>query len=1481
MAQLRSQDEEADRDTPVTDDGAAGGGAKVVTPSAPPQRQQQQQDPLYQRGVPAAAAPHASIATHAASPPRAAQAQAAATTPTAASAPAVAGGVAVAQAPAASTDALHASMATHAASPPRAAQAQSTATTPAPSPAPAAAAAAATAGSPFARPPPVLLPSPPPASGAGAGAGAAAGAGAGASPAHDVSVGSVTFADGSTYNGILKGGLPDGLGTCSWSDGSSYDGEWRRGLMHGYGTFLWPSGQRYDGEWKDGFRDGIGVKRYADGSTFDGFWRSGAKNGVGVFRPASSADRAGASASQLPQALVLSNMPAGAAAIGHEVQAAAVQSLGQLGTTATTAFHDLEAGAERLARLAGQAELGALAQIARLPLVGSGEQATGAADAGAAGGPVPSGAPPVEASAAAAAVFATHGDATKATQGNGSAASAAPLEAHTPEVGAAAAVAAPIPPMRSLQTESMVSVYGAAGVGAPPKKEVFIRKFADGVLVREDKLSRDDIKLIFGDLAKDAGDYGKGKEKLGDKSSKKALRRVRKALGIPQKLQQKKGQLLYKGMPGYELMVRLQLGIRYSVGLANRQLLLHGQAREAAADQVSLKSLVPADFVAKTKVLFPSAGSTRTPAHPSSDFKWIDYSPDVFRNMRNMWGVHDAEYMLSLGASSKLWQLNSPGKSGCLFFLSDCDKFIIKSTTKAEAQKLVAMLPAYYNFVCSNPGTLCMRFYGVHGVKQVHGRTVRFLVMSNMFHTDLQIHRKFDLKGSWHGRTVGDADPDDLKTVFKDLDWDLQLRLPPEQHAKLITQLKKDSEFLRAAGVMDYSLLIGVHFCHQRPASLDGGPAPLLGVQPSNTAAGLSKRASAGIGAVASVHAAGPLAAAAAAVSAAVSSAAAALGVGSKGGHSSSAAHAPSAGSTGASAAASGACGAPPPQPLPPQPSRSPAGPGGGGIGRGASAGGGAPAVAPQLARAGSSGGGGPTSPFAIDDRAATAAAAVAHFALPPSLASEVSSSHNLSGRPGQFQAAPLLQPAGSSGLENFRRLSPSVSRRLDAALSGSGAQILIEPASLSQQPQQLQQDQLQQLQQPQQDQLQQPLQLQQDQLQQLQQPQQGLLQQPQQAAQQATQHQQAAAGGAGTGGGARNFEMFSSRVNVDRRLAVIEARMREHPERYSADRISDVLALYKLRILGDTLRMKSQHDSKPAAVLDAMQRWRQELRSEHGVSPSGVATSGPSGANSAPSFGSAPGLGPQRFSSQLEPTAEGHEGGESEDAGSLAGTSSNAASPRASGPRDGQSGGRAQMRGREEPLADRPFLEGHLGFGIPAVAMHRTRWDGGETVEPNGKGGKDGKGGAVAKDGKWGSKWARLTGKASKADEAPKDDGGSRTAEIGNPEEVILFVGIIDVLQDYNVRKLFERGIKGVLANRDAISVAPPGLYAKRFFDFLGREVFVEDTPPALPHAHPCLGAGPGGGRPHHAGGPSIIVEEGDDDDEDLDGSSYLGGSP
>ena len=101
----------------------------------------------------------------------------------------------------------------------------------------------------------------------------------------DLAVGTVTFNDGSSYTGTLLNGIPDGLGTCTWVDGNSYDGEWKNGTMHGFGTFLWTSGQRFDGEWRDGRRDGVGVKKYSDGSTFDGLWKDGKKHGVGLFRP--------------------------------------------------------------------------------------------------------------------------------------------------------------------------------------------------------------------------------------------------------------------------------------------------------------------------------------------------------------------------------------------------------------------------------------------------------------------------------------------------------------------------------------------------------------------------------------------------------------------------------------------------------------------------------------------------------------------------------------------------------------------------------------------------------------------------------------------------------------------------------------------------------------------------------------------------------------------------------------------------------------------------------------------------------------------------------------------------------------------------------------------------------------------------------------------------------------------------------------------
>lgn len=55
---------------------------------------------------------------------------------------------------------------------------------------------------------------------------------------------------------------------------------------------------------------------------------------------------------------------------------------------------------------------------------------------------------------------------------------------------------------------------------------------------------------------------------------------------------------------------------------------------------------------------------------------------------------------------------------------------------------------------------------------------VRFIVMGNMFCTELRIHRRFDLKGSSQGRSADKVEIDE-NTTLKDLDLDFVFRLDP------------------------------------------------------------------------------------------------------------------------------------------------------------------------------------------------------------------------------------------------------------------------------------------------------------------------------------------------------------------------------------------------------------------------------------------------------------------------------------------------------------------------------------------------------------------------------------------------------------------------------------------------------------------------------------------------------------------------------
>ncbi|GMH31345.1 hypothetical protein Nepgr_033188 [Nepenthes gracilis] len=259
------------------------------------------------------------------------------------------------------------------------------------------------------------------------------------------------------------------------------------------------------------------------------------------------------------------------------------------------------------------------------------------------------------------------------------------------------------------------------------------------------------------------------------------------------------GETISKGHKCYDLMLNFQLGIRYSVG------------KHASM----LRNLKPGNFHPKEKfwTRFPPEGSKMTPPHQSPGFRWKDYCPTVLRHLRELFQINPIDYMMAICGNDVLRELSSPGKSGSCFYLTQNGKFMIKTVRKCEVKVLIRMLPSYYKHVCRYENSLVTRFYGVHCVKPIGGQKTRFIVMENLLCSEYPIHRRFDLKGSSYGRTTEKLKVDiDETTTLKDLDLNFVFRLQTSCYQELIKQIERDCEFLQGERIMDYSLLVGVHF---------------------------------------------------------------------------------------------------------------------------------------------------------------------------------------------------------------------------------------------------------------------------------------------------------------------------------------------------------------------------------------------------------------------------------------------------------------------------------------------------------------------------------------------------------------------------------------------------------------------------------------------------------------------------------------------
>ena len=63
-----------------------------------------------------------------------------------------------------------------------------------------------------------------------------------------------------------------------------------------------------------------------------------------------------------------------------------------------------------------------------------------------------------------------------------------------------------------------------------------------------------------------------------------------------------------------------------------------------------------------------------------------------------------------------------------------------------------------------------------------------------------------------------------------------------------------------------------------------------------------------------------------------------------------------------------------------------------------------------------------------------------------------------------------------------------------------------------------------------------------------------------------------------------------------------------------------------------------------------------------------------------------------------------------------------------------------------------------------------------------------------------------------------------------GEYYEVVMFFGIIDILQDYDISKKLEHAYKSIQYDPTSISAVDPRQYSRRFRDFIYK-VFAEDS--------------------------------------------------
>ncbi|XP_075436279.1 phosphatidylinositol 5-phosphate 4-kinase type-2 beta isoform X2 [Ascaphus truei] len=221
--------------------------------------------------------------------------------------------------------------------------------------------------------------------------------------------------------------------------------------------------------------------------------------------------------------------------------------------------------------------------------------------------------------------------------------------------------------------------------------------------------------------------------------------------------------------------------------------------------------LMPDDFKAFSKIKVDNHLFNKE--NLPSRFKYKEYCPMVFRNLRERFSIDDQDYQNSLTRSAPV-NSDTQGRFGSRFLTTYDRRFVIKTISGEDVAEMHNILKKYHQFIVECHGnTLLPQFLGMYRLT-VDGVETYMVVSRNVFSHRLGVHRKYDLKGSTVSREASDKEKAKDLPTFKDNDFlnDGQKLHAGDENKKLfLEKLKRDVGFLSLLKIMDYSLLVGVH----------------------------------------------------------------------------------------------------------------------------------------------------------------------------------------------------------------------------------------------------------------------------------------------------------------------------------------------------------------------------------------------------------------------------------------------------------------------------------------------------------------------------------------------------------------------------------------------------------------------------------------------------------------------------------------------